>query len=51
MIFQSGRAAPGGAITRSLKLTIRSLLVEVHSFSAQLAAGNSTWASCVVSVG
>ena len=50
-ISQSGRAAPGGGTTRSLKLTIRSLLVDVHSFSPNWAAGNSTSANWVVSVG
>ena len=51
MICQSGFAVPGGVSIRSLKLTIRSLLVDVPSFSTQFAAGNSTSAGRDVSVG
>jgi len=44
-IAQSGTALPGGSYSLELWLTMRSLLVLVHSFSPHCAAGNSTWAS------
>lgn len=50
-IHQLGFASPGAWLTLRTRLTLRSLLVKVPSSSLQAAAGNTTWANLVVSVG
>ncbi len=50
-IHQFGLASPGGSLTLRTLLTRRSLLVKVPSSSLQAAAGKTTWAKRVVSVG
>jgi len=47
---RSGRACPGGSTAFSDKCTVRSTLVKVPVFSAHVAAGSTTSASCAVSV-
>ena len=50
-IHQLGLAWPGAALAVRTRLTRRSLLVKVPSFSLQAAAGKITWANRVVSLG
>ena len=47
---KSERASPGGSTARRTRETRRSPLVKVPSFSPQMAAGSTTWASSVVGV-
>jgi hypothetical protein len=48
---RSGFASPGGSTALSETWTVRSAFVKVPSFSPQVAAGSTTSASEVVSVG
>jgi len=50
-ISQSASASPGGSSARRTRLTRRSELVIVPSFSGHCAAGRTAWASAPVSVG